>query len=392
MRIAHVISGLATGGAQAMLAKLLEAPGAPHEQLVVTLCPGGALRPRVAATCVELHDLGLARGRASPAALLRLSRLLRRFAPDLVHGWMYHGNLAALLAARLAGGRLPVLWNIRHSLHDLGLEKTATRLVIRAGAPLSRLADAVVYNASTSALQHQRHGYAPFGTEVIPNGFDTARFRPDPAARAAIFRELGLAPATRLVGLAARYHPMKDHAALIEAASRLAAGGTDLHLVLAGEDVTPANAALRAAIARSGLADRVSLVGERQDMPRMLAALDLAVLCSAWGEGFPNVLGEAMACGVPCLATDVGDCRMLVEGTGQVVRPGDAEALAAALASLLAMPRQALRDRGMAARARIERDFALPAVVRRYDALYGRLAFPPTAASNRSEPVPPGAR
>ncbi|MDX6748515.1 glycosyltransferase [Geminicoccaceae bacterium 1502E] len=373
MRILHVIPALVTGGAQMMLAKLLEAPGTPHQQRVVALCPGGGLWPRVVASGADPCDLGLTPGEISPRALLRLAALLRRWRPDVVHGWMYHGNLAALLASRLSGRHPAVLWNIRHSLHDLSLEKGATRVVIRASVPLSRLAGATVYNAQVSARQHQRHGYTSRDVEIIPNGFDTERFRPDPQARAALRSELGLAPATVLLGHAARYHPMKAHLALIRALGRLVGEGADVHLLMAGEGVTPANEALREAIAAGGIGGRVSLLGERQDMPRLLASLDLAVLCSAWGEGFPNVLGEAMACGVPCLATDVGDCEMLLQATGGVVPPGDAEALAAALGWFVGMPQEVRRSLGMAARERILQEFALPAVARRYDALYERL-------------------
>jgi glycosyltransferase involved in cell wall biosynthesis len=285
---------------------------------------------------------------------------------------MYHGNLAASLAAPLTGRPPPVLWNIRHSLHDLSLEKRATRLVIRAGAPLSRLAAGIVYNSALSVAQHRACGYAR-PAEVIPNGFDTDRFRPDPAARARLRAELGLGESTAVIGLVARYHPMKDHGTLVRAASKLRAAGRDLHLVLVGENVTPGNAELARAVAAAGLGGRASLLGERVDVPGLVPAFDVAVLCSAWGEGFPNVLGEAMACGVPCVTTDVGDCRPLLAGIGEVTPPGDADALAAALDRLLRLPPSGRAQLGAAGRRRVEREFALPAIAARYRGLYGRL-------------------
>ena len=338
MRIAHIVPALVTGGAQMMLAKLLEAGGYQNAQLVVALRAGGGLWRRVAATGVELHDLGLAPGRPSLKALWRLAGLLRRWQPDLVHGWMYHGNLAALAGARLADRHLPVLWNIRHSLHDLALEKPGTRRVIQAGAPLSRFAAGIVYNAAVSAGQHEACGYARARSEVIPNGFDTELFRPDPAAGGRLRAELGVGPSTVIVGHVARHHPMKDHGLLIEAAGSLVAKGLDVCLVMLGEGVTAGNAELTAAVHKAGLGERVALLGERKDVPEIVPALDVAVLCSAWGEGFPNVLGEAMACGVPCLATDVGDCRSLLAGIGEVVPPRDAGALAAGLERLVRLP------------------------------------------------------
>lgn len=373
MRIAHVMPALTTGGAQAMLAKLLEAgAGGPH-QLVVTLRPGGGLWPRIAATGVGLVELGLRPGELSLQALLRLATLLRRWRPDLVHGWMYHGNLAAFLAARLAGRSVPVLWNIRHSLHDLALEKAATRAVIRAGVPLSHLVAGVIYNSFLSADQHRAHGYAHRRAEVIPNGFDTELFRPDPTAGPRLRQQFGLPPGSAIVGIVARYHPMKDHASLVQAASRLRGEGFDLRLVMVGENMTADNAELTTMLAGAGLADQAVLLGERHDVAQLVAGFDVAVLCSAWGEGFPNALGEAMACGVPCIATDVGDCRRLLAAGGIVVTPRNPAELAAALHAILRLPPAARAQLGAAGRQRITREFGLDAIADRYERLYARL-------------------
>lgn len=356
-----------------MLAKLLEAGAGGPEQLVVSLRPEGGLRARIEATGAELVDLGLSPGEISPKALVDLARRLRRWRPDLVHGWMYHGNLAAMLAGWLAGRRPPIIWNIRHSLHDLGHEKRGTRAVIRVGARLSPFASTVIYNAYVSARQHEALGYASGRAEIIPNGFDTGLFRPEPEVRAAWRARLGVSPSTLLVGHVARYHPMKDHASLIRAAGQLAAKGVDLFLVMVGEGVTPQNEELASVVASAGLAKRVALLGERSDIPEIVPAFDLAVLCSAWGEGFPNVLGEAMACGVPCVATDVGDCGHLLTVGGTLVPGCDPEALAAAMEHLLRLPEDRRRDIGAAGRERVEREFALSAIAQRYTTLYGRL-------------------
>ena len=369
--ILHVITSLETGGAEVMLLKLLEASGGAG-QLVVTLCAGGALRPRFLATGAELVELGLKPGRPSLRALLALVEVIRRRRPDLVHGWMYHANVAALLAQRLSGWSTPVLWNIRHALHEIGQEKRATRAVIRAGGPLSHLAASIVYNSRASASQHEAIGYARRDVEVIPNGFDMGRFRPDPEARASVRAELGLAPSTVAVGLVARYHAVKDHATLVQAAGALRREGVDLALVMAGSGVEGANAKLAAAIEAAGVGGRAVLLGERADIPRVLAGLDVAVLCSL-SEGFPNALGEAMACGLPCVATDVGDCRFLLGEGGAIVPPRDPAALADALRRLIGLPPEARRELGQAGRARIEREFALPSVAKHYEHLYDRV-------------------
>ncbi|MGD9509617.1 MAG: glycosyltransferase [Geminicoccaceae bacterium] len=372
MRIVHVVPALVTGGAQMMLAKLLECDADPQTQLIVALRPGGGLWARVAATRARVEHLGLAAGQLSPLALWRLARLLRGWKADLVHGWMYHGNLAAQLAAPWTDWRLPVIWNIRHSLHDLAAEKPATRRVIRLGAPLSRCAGAIVYNSGISAAQHRTCGYAA-SAEIIPNGFDTGRFRPDAAGRARVRAGLGLTVADILVGMIARDHPMKDHATLLEALAPLTAGNTDLHLLLAGEGVDTGNRRLMELVRATGLVDRVHLLGERADIPELTAALDVAVLSSAWGEGFPNALGEAMACAVPCVATDVGDCRVILAGHGTVVPPRDPAALGAAIGALVMLPAERRAAIGAAARQRAIAEYSLPAIAMRYRDLYQRV-------------------
>lgn len=372
MRIAHVTPALVTGGAQMMLAKLLEAGTDPADQLVIALRPGGGLWERVAATGARVEHLGLAAGELNPLALWHLAGLLRAWRPELVHGWMYHGNLAALLAAAMTGRRLSVIWNIRHSLHDLAAEKPATRCVIRIGAPLSRYAAAIVYNSAVGAAQHRACGYGA-SAEIIPNGFDIARFRPDARKRAAVRAELGLTEASILVGMIARDHPMKDHASLLQALADIRASGLDLHLVLAGEGMDVANGRLAGLVRRAGLEGRVHPLGERADIPDLTAALDIAVLSSAWGEGFPNALGEAMACAVPCVATDVGDCRAILAGHGTIVPARDPAALAAAIRCLALLPAHDRAELGAIARRRVVAEYSLPAIATRYHNLYERV-------------------
>ena len=161
---------------------------------------------------------------------------------------------------------------------------------------------------------------------------------------------------------------------MLRAAGQLADEGIDLELVLVGEGVTGTNTALLDLTRAAGLAGRVHLLGERSDVPAIMAALDVLVLCSAWGEGFPNVLGEAMACGVPCVATDVGDCRMILAGLGELVPPREPEALAAALRRMLDLPAARRLELGAAGRRRVATDFSLPAAAARYRRLYQRLA------------------
>jgi glycosyltransferase involved in cell wall biosynthesis len=375
-RILHVITTLEIGGAEHMLLRLLESGTRDEfEPSILSLmdpdsCPSATLADRAAALRIATFTLGLAQGQWHVAALWRLARLMRLAAPGLVQGWMYHGNLTATIGSWLLPRRPRVLWNVRHSLHDLALEKPLTRLILRLSSRLSRLPDAIIYNSRVSAAQHARLGFEASRAVVIPNGFDGTQFRPQADAGARLRQELGIDPAQTVIGLIARDHPMKDPGNLVRAVALLRARGHAVHLVIIGKGLDEGNEELCALVRESGLAAHVSLLGERTDVPALVAGFDIAALCSAWGEGFPNVLGEAMASGVPCVATDVGDCGWVLGPHGIIVPPRDSGAMADALGRLIDLGRDARHQLGLAGRGRILQYFSLQEVVRQYEALH----------------------
>jgi glycosyltransferase involved in cell wall biosynthesis len=215
---------------------------------------------------------------------------------------------------------------------------------------------------------HERLGYTPATWSVIPNGFDVETFRPRDAARPEIRRELGVESSAPLVGLLARFHPMKDHPTFLQAAAKVASTCPDVRFVAAGRGVD-SSPALADLVARLGLRDRVFLLPERRDAPRFLASLDVAVSAS-YSEAFPNVVGEAMASGVPCVVTDVGDARLLVGETGSVVPPRDPLALADELKRLLNLDLASRQSLGLRSRRRIVDEFSLPRAAEKYQQLY----------------------
>lgn len=371
MKVCHFITGLSTGGAEMMLCKLLSVTDRTRfDPIVVSLMDCGTLGERIEALGVPVYTVGMAPGRPTPAALWRLIRLARRLQPDLIQGWMYHGNLAALVAGSFVPGRVPALWNIRHTPYDLKAEKRMTAALIRLGARLSSRPAKIIYNARISAHQHESLGYAADRRRVIPNGFDCGRFKPSETARLNLRRLLGLEDETLLIGLIARWHPMKDHANFMRAATRLAVRRSDVYFVLAGWGVDKNNSILMKVIQDAGLTGRVYLLGERTDIPEIMAGLDIASSSSSWGEAFPNVVGEAMACGVPCVVTDVGDSAWVVDDTGIVVPPRDADALAEAWVALIELGPEGRVRLGQAARQRVVTEFSLAQIVRQYEALY----------------------
>jgi len=362
----HVITGLATGGAEMMLLKLLSANRA-SQSIVVSLTDKGTIGPHIAQLGIPVHALGLRRSMPNPFRIMAIRKLLRDFQPQIIQGWMYHGNLMASVAAYRSGK--PVLWNIRQSVYDLTQERRLTAWMIRVGASFSRRPAAIIYNSQTSARQHEAIGYDDTKRVLIPNGFDCEVFRPDEDARQAVRQELGIGNSAVLVGLIARYHPMKDHASFLHAAGLVAKAHPSVFFLLAGNGVTVEQPALLKIISEHQLPGRVFLLGERSDMPRLTAALD--ILCSSsWAEAFSNTIGEAMACAVPCVVTDVGESASIVADTGLVVPPRTPQALAEAISQLIEAGSGRMRQLGEAARGRIEREFSLPVIAQCYERLY----------------------
>ena len=371
MRILHVITGLARGGAETMLLKLLVAGGGEVEPAVVSLGrEERALESRVKDLGIPVYCLELRKIAPNPFSIITLGNIIRRVCPDLIQGWMYHGNLMASLAAYSSRRSVPVLWNIRQSFYGLAYERWLTRRVIRLGALLSVQPDAIIYNSLSSARQHEAIGYERNKRVWIPNGFDCDTFQPREEWRSQVRCELGIADDVVLVGVIARYHPMKDHEGFLRAAGLVVQNHPNVRFLFAGRGVTSDQPALLRAIRQNQLGNFVFLLGERTDVPRLNAALDLACSASAWGEGFSNAIGEAMASGIPCVVTDIGDSAHIVGDTGTVVPPRNFEELARAISRLIGIGQIRRRQNGEQARKRIEKEFSLAAIVQRYHILY----------------------
>lgn len=373
MKIVHVITGTGLGGAEVMLDTVLRALGTGYASQVVSLQPLGPVGERMRARGVVIDTVDMRAGVPDPRAVLRLARLLRRVGPDLVHTWMYHADLVGGIAARLAGVRR-VAWAIHNSTLDPGVVKASTRAVVRACAALSsRVPDAILCCSDVARRIHVGYGYPDPRIEVIPNGLDVRRFAPDRDARRRLRAELGVAPEAPLVGLVARWDPQKNHAGFLRAAAAVLAARPETRFVLAGTRIEDGNPELAALVGAHDLRDAVRLLGPRDDVPRVMAGLDLLVSASGYGEAFPIVLGEAMACGVPCVATDVGDSALIIADTGRIVPPSDDAALADAIVAMLASPPETRRALGERARERIAGHFDIERVARRYEAFYDRL-------------------
>ncbi len=376
IRLLHAITAMGIGGAQTMLAKLFgagEGIFARYEQSVLSLMPPGESGVRLMEDGVAVHTLGMRGSVPSPMAVLRLLGLSRGIAPDLFVGWMHHAGLAAYYAAKALHPRRPVIWNVRHSLSDIAHEKATTRAILRHCARLSPQVDAIIFNSHVAKQQYDAFGYATDRAVVIANGFDCAHLQPRHDARAKLARLYPIGGNRPVVGMIARNHPMKDPRTLVEAMRRLWADGMDADLLVVGPGMERLPQSLGRQAFASLPADRFILSGQRLDIAEWLSGLDLLVLPSAWGEAFPNIIGEAMACGVPCVATDTGDAKWIIGEHGCVVPPSDPAALHAAIAGMLDLSEETRRALGLAGRDRVARTFSLPVVARQYAALYDQV-------------------
>lgn len=372
MRIAHFITGLLSGGAEAMLVKVvLRARRFGVEPVVVSLLKGGLQTDCLKAAGVELIELGLRRGWSGIFAPPMILRQGRRVRADLFQGWMYHGNVMASLARMASSAPIPVLWNVRQTLTKRSDEILRTRAVIRFSEFFAQAPQAIIYNAARAASDHERLvGYPASRSVIIGNGFDCDEFRPNPAARAEMRQRWGLGPDTILIGRVARWHAMKDTPTLLDAFGRLAASDPRLTLALVGRGMDHANEDLAGLVARHALNGRVLLCGEQPDMPRVTSAFDVAVSSSSHGEAFPNVLGEAMACGIPAVATDVGASAEILGDANRIAAPSDPASLARALSRVLALSPAERAALGAADRERVRTHFSLDAITESYVRLW----------------------
>jgi glycosyltransferase involved in cell wall biosynthesis len=339
---------------------------------IVSLTELGPIGRRLGDAGLAVRSLELGGPWSGAKGLAALTAQVRREQPDIIQGWMYHGNVAATAAQAFGGFPRPLVWNIRQALGMPERDKWLTRRMIALNAWLSGRPDAIIYNSVAGAIDHEALGYRPEKRRLIPNGFDLALFRPSVDARARVRAELGVSDETVLIGLAARLDPLKNHAAFFEAGSAVLERRADVRFVFAGSGMTTDNPELASIPCDQRMRAASHFLGERADMADVTAALDIACNVSL-SEGFANTIGEAMACGVPCLVTDAGDSRWVVGETGVLCAGVGSAAIAAALLDMIEAGRDWRMEMGRSARLRVEEHFSIEAIVDQYDELYESL-------------------
>lgn len=355
IRLAFIIRSLDYGGAERQLVTLAKALDKRRlDTTILTFYSGGYLEKELAGSGVKLVSLGK-RGRWDlPAFLGRLAYHLRQIRPDVIHSYLDIPNLLAIGAKPFCSNPA-IIWGVRSS--DLDLDKYDW--LRRCGSSLERrvaiLPDRIIVNSHAGQKHLLSQGFPAEKLVLIHNGFDTEHFRPDEEARTKVRREWRIGNNEILIGMVARFDPVKDHAMFLRAASLVRKGRSDVRFICVGDGPRGYGQRLQQMAERLSVSEKVSWAGMRSDMRNVYSGLDIHV-SSSRSEGFPNVVGEAMSCAVPCVVTDAGDAAMIVGDTGFVSPSRNPPALAASLMSCIGSDRNEL---GLNARRRIEEHWSV---------------------------------
>ena len=339
--------------------------------IIISLKNGGSLRKKFDTLDIQIYSLGFTKGVSSLLALIRLFKVIKDLKPQIIQGWMYHGNIVATIAWYINKKSSVLVWNIRQSLYEYRNENRLTRLVIKVNRFFSSFPDTIIYNSTLSCKHHSVFGFKSSNSMIIPNGFDLQEFCYSDKEHKDIRSKLNIPQKAIVVGHVARLHPMKDHPLFLRAAAEIAKSFLNIHILLIGQGISLKNKGLSSLIPME-IYNRFHLLNEQDNVSELMCAMD--IFCqSSWAEAFPNVLGEAMSSGVPCVATDVGDSKIIVGDTGVMVPSRNEKALFNGIEKLLMMPNSQRKALGEKARDRIKLNYELNVIIDKYIELYGKL-------------------
>lgn len=369
VRVLHLIVGLEAGGAEWTLCRLLERiDRSRFDSCVISLTGIGEPGRRIRLAGHSIIELGARRGNADPRLICRLINIILSVRPDVLQTWMYHSDLLGLIAGRFC--RVPrIYWNIRRSAPRREDRARHWGWMLRTLALVSPLADGIVSNSISGMKAHQELGYRSRRWIHIPNGFDPEVLRPSHDAGELLRRRLGISHGSPTIGFLGRFHPIKGHRYFLEAVSSTLDAMPDLVVLMGGKGVTHENTDLTEMMRHLGVSDNVFLLGEIVETKAFYSAVDVLVSASI-GEGFPNVIAEAMASAIPVIATDVGDAAAIVDDPERIVPARDPLALAAAIRSHFSLSSGERAALGRASRRRIETHYGIETMVERYETLY----------------------
>ncbi|PWQ99802.1 glycosyltransferase [Leucothrix pacifica] len=370
IKVAHISTGLETGGAEVQLMRLIAAMDHDEfEMMVISMDRDTYLADRIRELGIPVHSLCL---RKQPFALWKGFQLLRQFNPDVIHGTMYQGGVFGTLCRRFLPKQPHVIWTVHEPLEHYDEEPLRKRLQLRLWGKMSGSPECLMYVSHLNMEQHLAYGFNNQKALVIPNGVDTSRFGPAKEKGLAIRESLGIPENCIVIGKTARYHRQKNHVGFLRSAAILAEKYDHVRFMLVGTNVDENNSTLTDLIGELGLDGKVYMLGNREDIPEIVNAYDIATLTSL-GEAFPLTLGEAMVSAVPCVATDVGDNAYIIADTGYVVPVDDDQAMAESWEKIVVLSEDERKALGQKARQRCLDNFTLEQQVKQHEDLYRTL-------------------
>lgn len=359
-RVIHLITGLERGGAERFLYNLISnGLKGQFNNSVISLMAVGYYGKLLKKKKIPVFSLNLNRGQINFSAVKKLRKILIEQKPDIIQGWMYHGNLAALLGYIMVNKKIKLSWTIRLSLEIYSRMKFTTRLAIKLGSYFSRIPDLIIYNSNRSLKQHRAIGYNKKNDFFIPNGFDTNIWKPNKKIRLYLRNKLKISNTTKVIGYVGRGDDQKDIPTLFKAFDKVCKKHPNVILLTIGRNLKQYTTNNK----------NIIFLGQQSNVEDLMKTFDLLCLSSK-AEGFPNVIGEAMATGIPCVTTDVGDAKDIVGKTGWVVPPNDPISLANCMDSALKNSKGQLEKYGNIARKKIINNFSIEGVKNQYISLY----------------------
>lgn len=365
-KIVHIITGLGSGGAENMLYKLIKySDKEKYHYEVISLTDKSIYGPKIQEMGVKVHSLNLNKKNMF-SSLMKTRKLCNDI--DIVVTWLYHADIFGFIIAKVLL-RKKLIWNIRQSNLNKDVNKYITLKIIRLNAFLSKYVDCITYNSNKALENHLKVGYSDKNSVVIHNGFEIDKFRFDLMARTRVRKELKLREEDIIIITVGRWDIQKDYYTLLKALNELKKHNSKFKMIMVGANLDYSNDTLVSLINDYNLEDNIILLGIRNDIPALLSAADIYI-SSSLGESFSNAIGEAMACELPCIVTDVGDSKLIVGDTGKVVEAKDYKSMSK---ELLSYTNSHILKRNKNARQRVIDNYEITAVSKIFEEIFERI-------------------
>jgi len=370
MKVVHIITGLGDGGAEHTLFKICKYD-ISNKHIVISLTDSGKYFLLLKKLGIKVYCLNA--NYFSIYKFFYFIKLLHSLKPDIVQSWLVHADFIGGIAARLAGIK-NIIWNVRYSNIEIGKAKLTTILIIKILAKLSFLIPKFIIIVSKKAKKiYEVIGYDKKKLRFIPNGYDLSILKPVKLQKKKFQKKINIKKKIPIIGTVARYDPQKDHLNLLKALSIIRSKNINFLCILVGQNINKNNINLISDIKRLNLSNHIKLLGQNDNILQVMNGLDILVQSSSYGEGFPNVVAEAMACGTPCIVTDVGDAALIVDKTGWIVPPNSSIKLSKAIIKAIdEIESISWKKRCNVARSRIKKNFNIHKMIKLYNLLWDK--------------------